>query len=355
MRVLWVLGTHESELGPTSDRSMVARSPIASDRLRVAVPAAELSRLGVQSEFCVLRPGVPQPEPGGYDAVVFGKFGSPPADETGRVDWWWTFAQRALGAGCRVVVDVSDNPFAGANPRAALYRRLLPACSAASAPSAWLARAIAAHCAREPCVIADPFEGARAEARFAPSEPLRLLWFGHPLNLRYLQSRVPSLAELARERALALEVVTGEVQGIEAGLGSLTRQLAPRFSARYTPWSLEAMPQAFARCDLVIIPSDSGDPKKAGASPTRLIEALVAGRLPVASPLEAYRPYAQYAVLDEDIAAGLRHAWSAPAEAAERVRAGQAAVIERHAPRVVAQQWLELLAPEAYSGGGRTI
>lgn len=347
MRVLWVLGTHESELGPTADRSMVARSPIASDRLRIALPAAELSRLGVESEFCVLRPGVPQPEPGGYDAVVFGKFGSPPLDATGRVDWWWTFAERALGSGCRVVVDVSDNPFAGANPRAGLYRRLLPACSAACAPSAWLARAIAAHCAVEPRVVADPYEGRRAEARFEPSDPLRLLWFGHPLNLRYLQALVPSLAELAHERALALEVVTGEVQGIEAGLEGLTRQLAPRFSARYTPWSLEAMPQAFARCDVVVIPSDSADPKKAGASTNRLIEALVAGRLPVASPLEAYRPYAAYAVLDDDLVAGLRHAWSAPDEAPDRIRAGQAAVIERHAPRVVAQQWLELLAAPA--------
>ena len=92
MRVLWVLGTHESELGPTADRSVVARSPIASDRLRIAIPAAELSRLGVDSEFCVLRPGVPQPDPDGYDAVVFGKFGSPELDATGRVDWWWTFA-----------------------------------------------------------------------------------------------------------------------------------------------------------------------------------------------------------------------------------------------------------------------
>jgi len=347
MRVLWVLGTHESELGPTADRSMVARSPIASDRLRVAVPATELSHFGVESEFCVLRPGVSQPEPGGYAAVVFGKFGSPAVDAAGRVDWWWAFAQRALGAGCRVVVDVSDNPFAGANPRAGLYRRLLPACSAVSAPSTWLARAIAAHCATQPRVIADPYEGERAEARFAPADPLRLLWFGHPLNLRYLQARVPSLAELAQERALALEVVTGEVQGIEAGLESLTRQLAPRFSARYTPWSLEVMSQAFARCDLVIIPSDPGDAKKAGASPNRLIEAFVAGRLPVASPLEAYQPYAQYAVLDQDLVAGLRRAWGAPAEAADRIRAGQAAVIERHAPRVVAQQWLELLAPGA--------
>lgn len=345
MRVLWVLGVHKSEHGPTADRSIVADSPIASERLRIAVPAAGLACLGIASEFCALRPGVPTPEPGAYDAVVFGKFSSPPVDDAGRVEWWWKFAQRALGAGCRVVVDVCDNPFASANPRARLYERLLASCGAVSVASTWLVRAVAAHCRSAPRVITDPYEGRRARARFAPFDPLRLLWFGHPVNLRYLQALVPSLADVAYERALALEVVTGDVQGIEAGLEQLSRQLAPRFAARYTPWSLEAVSQALESCDLVIVPSDPADPKKAGASPNRLIESLVAGRLPVASPLEGYLPYAQFAVLDDDLVAGLRRACGAPAEMIARIEAGQNAVVERHAPTVIARQWLELLAP----------
>jgi len=344
MKVLWVLGTHKSALGPSTDPTIVARSPIASDRLRIAVPAAALGRLGVGSAFCVLEPGVALPDPGAYDAVVIGKFSSPSGDDSARVGCWATFAHHVLAAGRRLIVDVTDNPFAGANARADLYRRLLPDCSAVSVPSDWLGRAIAGHCRAAPLVVTDPYEGPPAAARFAPSDPLRLLWFGHALNLRYLQAVLPQLAELAAERALALEVVTGEVQGIEAGLEKLSAQLAPRFAARYTPWSLETMPDALGRCDLVIIPSDPADPKKAGASPNRLIEALVAGRLPVASPLESYLPYAPYAVLERDLLAGLRLAWRAPGEMVARIEAGQRAVAARHAPEVVARQWREVLA-----------
>jgi len=343
MRVLWVLGTHMSALDPSTDHGLVAFSPLASDRLRVAVPAAELARLGVESAFCVPDPDIALPDPSAYDTVVIGKFSSPRADDSVRIAWWMTFAQRVLDAGRRLIVDVSDNPFARRNPRADLYRRLLPKCSAVCVPSAWLGRAIAGHCRSAPRVVADPYEGRAAPARFALSDPLRLLWYGHPLNFRYLQAVLPGLADLSAERALALEVVTDGVQGMEVALEKLSAQRAPRFAARFTRWSLEMMPDAFDRCDLVIIPANPADPKKAGASPNRLIEALIAGRLPVASPLESYLPYSAYAVLDPDLVEGLRLALRSPQNMVARIEAGQRAVVARHAPEVVARQWREVL------------
>jgi hypothetical protein len=138
-------------------------------------------------------------------------------------------------------------------------------------------------------------------------------------------------------------VVTDRVQGIEAGLEKLSVRFAPRFEARFTRWSLEVMPDAFGRCDLVIIPANPADPKKAGASPNRLIEALIAGRLPVASPLESYLPYAAYAVLERDLIEGLRVAWRSPEDMLARIEAGQRAVTARHAPEVVARQWRAVL------------
>jgi hypothetical protein len=343
MRVLWVLGTRKSALGPSTDHGVVARSSIASDRLRVAVPAAELARLGVESAFCVPDPAAALPDPEAYDAVVIGKFSSPRVDDSLRIERWTTLARQVLDAGRRLIVDVIDNPFAGGNPRAELYRRLLPECSAVCVPSEWLGRAIAPHCRSAPQLVADPYEGRPAAAGFAPSDPLRVLWYGHALNLRYLQAVLPALTDLSAERALALEVVTDRVQGIEAGLEKLSVQFAPRFEARFTRWSLEAMPDAFGRCDLVLIPANPADPKKAGASPNRLIEALIAGRLPVASPLESYLPYAAYAVLERDLIEGLRVAWRAPEDMLARIEAGQRAVAARHAPEIVARQWRAVL------------
>jgi len=343
MRVLWVLGTHKDAFGPTDDPGVIARSPVASDRLRVALPARALAPLGVDSTFCALEPGVPPPGVAAYDAVVIGKFSSPARGGAPRVAWWLDFARSVLDAGRRLVVDVSDHPFERAGPQVAFYQRTLPECSAVSVPSEWLARAIANACGAAPRVVADPYEGPLAAPRFAPADPVRLLWFGHVLNLHYLKALLPGLIALSEERALALEVVTGEVQGIETAFERLTRKHAPRFAAGYAHWSLEAMPQALARSDAVLIPSDATDEKKAGASANRLVETLVAGRLAVASPLEAYRPYADCAVLEADLVTGLRAAWRAPQEMARRIERGQRRVAERHAPEVIARQWLAVL------------
>lgn len=344
MRVLWVLGTHKDAFGPGDDPGVIARSPVASDRLRVALPARALAPLGVDSAFCALEPGVARPTVENYDTVVIGKFSAPARGGAARVAWWLDFARSVLDAGRRLVVDVSDYPFEeGAGPRVAFYRDMLPACSAVSVPSDWLARAIAGACGSVPWVVADPYEGRPAAARFAPADPVRLLWFGHALNLHYLQALVPGLVSLSAERALALEVVTDAVQGIETSFQRLTRKHAPHFAAGYRRWSLETMPQALADCDIVLIPSDAADAKKAGASANRLVESLVAGRLAVASPLEAYLPYADCALLDADLIAGLRAAWRAPREMERRIRRGQRRVAERHAPEVIARQWLGVL------------
>jgi len=343
MRVLWVLGTHKDAFGPSDDPGVIARSPVASDRLRVALPAIALAPLGVDSAFCALEPGVPRPAVETYDTVVIGKFSAPARGGAARVAWWLDFARSVLDAGRRLVVDVSDHPFEGAGPRVAFYRDMLPACSAVSVPSDWLARAIAGACGSLPRVVADPYEGPPAAPQFAPADPVRLLWFGHALNLHYLQALVPGLVRLSTERALALEVVSDAVQGIETAFQRLTRKHGPRFAARYRRWSLETMPKALAGCDMVLIPSDAADAKKAGASANRLVETLVAGRLAVASPLEAYLPYADCALLDADLIAGLRAAWQAPREMESRIRRGQRRVAERHAPEVIARQWLGVL------------
>ena len=59
-------------------------------------------------------------------------------------------------------------------------------------------------------------------------------------------------------------------------------------------WSIQAMINTSKFCDLIIIPSDPGDPKKEGVSSNRLITALALGLPTAASIMESYKEYNEY-------------------------------------------------------------
>jgi hypothetical protein len=343
MRILWLIGTRVEGFRTTADPALVAESPVASDRLRVAIPARLLRAAGIASEFCALDDRLPLPDPAGYDAVVFGKFTTVRQHDAARAALWIRFFQAARSAGCRIVADVSDNPFSIESSRAELYRHLLDACDAMTVPTAAMAQAI--HPVQAPAlVVSDPYEGEFRPARFSPGVPLRILWFGHKANYPYLRQLGPELAALAAEHPIDVHVVSSGIPDVHDTIARVQSLYGSRFRLRYTEWSLQGTRDALAECDLVIIPSDPADPRKRGASPNRLTETLVAGRLPVAAPLESYLPFASSALVGADIVAGVRHALAHPSEISARIAAGQALVRARHAPEVVASQWRRALA-----------
>jgi hypothetical protein len=94
----------------------------------------------------------------------------------------------------------------------------------------------------------------------------------------------------------------------------------------------------------VLIPSDPADPFKAGASANRIAEALNAGRIAVASPLQSYLQFADAAWLGQDLVAGIRWALANRDEALARVRRGQALIREKFAADRIGRQWHDLLA-----------
>jgi len=59
-------------------------------------------------------------------------------------------------------------------------------------------------------------------------------------------------------------------------------------------WSIQAMINTSKFCDLIIIPSDPSDPKKAGVSSNRLITALALGLPTAATLMDSYKEYNQY-------------------------------------------------------------
>ncbi len=342
MRILWVVGTRGDGFGPTPDPAELTGSALASDRLRIALPADRLRALGVESHFCALAPDR-LADPSGYAAVVVGKFASAGDQESARADLWLRYLEHARGSGCRLVADVSDNPFFKPSPRAELYRRLLPICDAITVPSAAMARELAAG-GPPPQVVNDPYEGEPGAPRFAPRDPVRVLWFGHKVNFPYLHALLPALAEMSRTRALALEVVSARLHAFDALAAEMANRSDGRLRLSYREWAPAALVAALASCDLALIPSDAADPRKRAASANRVTETLIAGRLPVATPLESYQAFADAALLRTDLVAGVAEALSAPDRMLARISAGQRQIEGAYSPAAVARQWRAVLA-----------
>ena len=354
MKIAWVIfeALEKSTQGITS--------PIASIRYRALLPALELAKSGVDSNFVVVPPagaatGGALPDCDG-DAVTFSKSFNPVNE---------TLAQHARGRGAHVVFDISDNHF-DTPEYAAHYRAMAGLADTVTAATAAMAAAVLQHTGRTAIVIPDPVEALRVapvpdnsgwgtprnwlQRRFgnAPAPaPLRLLWFGHPANLHPLAALAPQLAGVTQYGPVQLRIVTQPGAAATAACETLARH---GIAAEVAPWSLAAMRTAFEWCQLVLIPSDADNPRAKVKSANRLLESLWAGRYVVASPIEAYQDLAEYAWVNRDLARGIVWAMQHPAAVAQQIERAQQHIAAHLTVAAVAAQWLDVVSGRSAGG-----
>lgn len=338
--VFWL--TH----GSISLRDGQPWSELASARLRALLPAAGLAPAGLRSRF-LSETGCPEslsgnepPTPG--DTLVIGKSFS--HDTT-------KLLLQSKKQGTRIVVDVCDDHFDHREHGPHLHF-LVTAADAVTAATPAMAARIAQASGRDATVIGDPYEGPAGVAHFQPpaagdARPLRLCWFGHPVNHDTLAAALPAVVALAATRPVHLVAVTHRAQlgpvlqrhtkaakrGATGAAGVLTTHIEP--------WTPEAVWQALADCDICLLPTLDG-PGKSVRSANRLIEALRAGRCVVAGPHPAHEPFAECAYVG-DLAQGLQAALADPAATLARIRSGQERVADTCSPDVVSQAWAQVL------------
>jgi hypothetical protein len=216
-------------------------------------------------------------------------------------------------------------------------------------PCAELERQLAP-CARQGIsVVEDPYESAAAEpVRVRPGEPLRLCWFGNlgAPNTDLLEATILAVATRLSPaaRAVTLELVCGpRGERFAADLADRTRTLHAGFAVRHTPWSPEATADALAAADIVLLPQDTRTEWGRAKSHNRAVAALRAGRFAVASSIPAYVELADFLWVGEDLAAGITWTLEHPSEAEARVGRGQDHVGIRFAPEVIGEQWAAAL------------
>lgn len=365
MRVNWVAyNTVELKDGQLYSR-------VASARYRVIQPMAGLVQRGhvatlVQFDI----DDVPDQVMTKFDAdvVVFSKLITPNRDHFGKLAATSrTVIDRLRSTGRRVVADLNDNyfehPFYGE-----FFRDLVGRVDAVVTSTPEMSALVARYTALPVTIVTDPFEGPRGAPRFAPparrsrswfgnrgggSEPLQLVWFGHPTNWKTMRAVVESLLEL-REWTIELEIITATERGVEQFCDEFNARHGRACRLRFTPWSLAATWGGLARAALVLIPSSPHDAGKAVKSPNRLVESLRAGRFTVASSIPSYRSLAPYCWLGDSIVEGLKWALDHPDEAQHRALEGQGLVEARYSPAVIAGAWEAVIASPGAAGAHPT-
>ena len=339
-------------------------SPVASLRFRMLIPLPHLEASGHSITVLRVRPDDRLEEvlaraPG--EVVVFSKVMMPGDDEFRRLSRLVLDLQAGVQRdGRKVIVDICDDLFAvpvyGDFLRALTERADLVVGSSES-----LADLARSRFSRPACVAEDPFEGAPGEPRFAPparrprgllgkviqistrpgasQRPLKLLWFGHGSNLPAVMDFIPELQRLVGRYTPELHLITTVESGAPGLCESFNAEHGALCRLRFTPWSRDTMRDGIEECDAVVIPTRLDDPTKLVKSNNRMVQALWAGRLVLAHPVESYRALGAYSWIGTDLVAGIEWALANPREVLRRIAAGQKHVEAHYAPQVIARQW----------------
>lgn len=348
-------------------------SPLASNRYRAILPARALIEAGHRVELQPIERWRWADQTGRADVVVVGKL-LPNADPYRFQVLSRTLlaqVQAAVSAGVRVLADFNDDHFDRPDV-GAYWRGLAQVASACVAGSEAMAERLRGLTSAPVFVVGDPLASSAGEPRVfqrpggagrwvrgllgggSSTSRLKLVWYGHPANWPAMRAWLAALEPLRDEQPYLLWVVTQPHPALQADIDAHNHRAAPGGLAELLPWDEETQWATVADSDVVLVPSNPDDPKKAVKTSNRLTDALHAGRMVVASPLRSYQPYADYAVLTDDPVGALRAALSDPVKSLARVRAGQVAVQVHCGLAAIASQWTQACTADLPARTGST-
>jgi hypothetical protein len=236
--------------------------------------------------------------------------------EEGAVNIFHKHGKAHKADGGRYIFDVCDNHFATEHREH--YVAMCQGAEVVVACTPTMAEQIHAETGMRAEVIPDPFEFPERGFEWYGGESV--LWYGHGSNFRTLQD-VPL--------DCAIEMITNAARP------------GARVNARITPWSREAMLEAFDRHDTVIIPQFQ-DAKSRSKGNNRAVNALRQGKFVVASDIPSYRELSDYIYIGE-IMDGVRWGRQNPDAVAAMVAAGQAYVANQYSPARIAGLWADII------------
>lgn len=225
-------------------------------------------------------------------------------------------AKESKAEGIKIIVDIGDDHFNHAT-WGPIYRDMVGLADRLVAPTENMAGRLMKYFGRTAdTIIPDPYE----EAWSAPhANGSKLLWYGHPVNLKDLREPMAALKQLD------LTIVTGTNHGLDHD---------------FLHWTPEIQTRELQAANIVILPTRKGVEFKTA---NRLVNALRAGCFPVCGGhIPSYHEFRQVAWVG-NFSTGLRWATQYPQDLNELVAAGQQ-YIEKFSPAAIGAQWSEVIA-----------
>jgi hypothetical protein len=221
-------------------------------------------------------------------ALVIGKIGT--SSNNMRENLWVNQIEEQKRMGTKIVLDYTDDHLNFKSPMTSFYEGSLAYINTAITSSTFLADKLKQKSKISVEIIPDAIEVPIFKPKIRENDSRNILWFGHASNINYLIEFINTFKNMKQKTTLF--ILTNE-QGVNI-FNQTKFNIDKSLSIQLGLWSIQAMINTSKVCDLIIIPSDPNDPKKAGVSSNRLITALALGLPTAASVMESYKEYNEY-------------------------------------------------------------
>lgn len=221
-------------------------------------------------------------------ALVIGKIGA--SNSNIRENLWINQIAEQKNWGAKIILDYTDDHLNFKSPMTSFYEKSLPYIHTAITSSTFLADKLKQKSKFFIEIIPDAIEVPIFKPKIKQNNSRNIFWFGHASNIIYLIEFINEWRNLNQK--ITLFILTNE-QGVVI-FNQTKFNIDKNLSIQLGIWSIQTMISTSKICDLIIIPSDSSDPKKAGVSSNRLITALALGLPTAANVMESYKEYNQY-------------------------------------------------------------
>ncbi len=304
----------------------ILSSNLASKRLRIGPAVCGLIDNGFKVTYGEIISNTPS-------KVVVSKIGDNNIQV--RQILWLQQIERAKLSGTKIFLDYTDHHLGFNSSLTWFYQNVVSMVDVAITSSRKMKQNLSHFFSGHICLIEDAIEISSQDVR-PPSKICTLLWFGHASNIDSLINFLQHDFEF--DNHIRLIVLSNH-----AGLDHFSKfKFKTEIEIQLGIWSLQTMVHASKNSDICIIPINSSDPKKNGASSNRLITALALGLPVAAGNLDSYSEFHNYYIdiHGPEFSKLLRN----PAIFHDQVRLAQKEVVPKFAVDTITSKWVTLLS-----------
>jgi hypothetical protein len=302
-------------------------SNLASIRLRSAIVAKYMSQHGSTISVGEFIPEI-------ANIILVGKIGA--NDITRRTKLWLDQIQSSKNKNIKIFVDYTDHHIGFESSMRNFYEAALKLADCIITPSNYLKILLNNLYSKEIFVIPDAIEVPILSPK--SSKTNRILWFGHPTNIKYL---INFIEEYKKTNVLFKLLILSNDNGLNI-LYNHQFQNRIGFEIELQKWSVGSLISASKVSDICIIPSDPEDPKKASASSNRLITSIALGLPTAAELLPSYGEFSKYFFNIRSNSLFEIMSNSSSYETKKLISEAQQKIVPKFLPQAISQHWLKL-------------